>query len=126
MTTKCVLVIDDEDGVREIVQFSLEAVAGWKVLTAASGIEGLSLAEAEHPDAIILDVMMPSMDGPTTFKELQANLATRDIPTIMLTAKARSSEQKELIELGVAGVLAKPFKAMELVSQIQNILHWID
>ena len=68
MTTKRILVIDDDDGVREIAQFCLEAAAGWEVLTAASGSEGLATAESEQPDAILLDVMMPDMDGATTFR----------------------------------------------------------
>ncbi|NEQ11264.1 MAG: response regulator, partial [Moorea sp. SIO4E2] len=76
MTTKRILVIDDDDGVREIIQFSLEAAAGWEVLTAASGKEGLAKAEADQPDAILLDVMMPELDGPATFRQLQANAVT--------------------------------------------------
>lgn len=126
MTTKRILVIDDDDGIREIAQFSLEAAAGWEVLTAASGSEGLATAEAEQPDAILLDVMMPDMDGPTTFRQLQANAATQHIPTILLTAKAKISEQQQFIDLGVTGVITKPFTAMDLVEQIRNILHWKD
>ncbi|GAB1544486.1 response regulator [Scytonema sp. NUACC21] len=126
MTTKRILVIDDEDGVREIIQICLEAVAGWEVLTAASGEEGLLIAEDEQPDAILLDVMMPNMDGPTTFGHLQANAATAHIPTILLTAKAKVSEQQEFIELGVTGVITKPFKAQDLVEYIQKILNWKD
>jgi CheY-like chemotaxis protein len=124
MTTKRVLVIDDEDGVREIIQFSLEAAAGWEVLTAGSGSEGLETAQAQQPDAILLDVMMPDMDGPTTFQQLQLNAATRHIPTIFLTAKVRSSEQQQLLDLGVTGTIAKPFKAQDLVTQIRALLNW--
>ncbi|MGL4618034.1 response regulator [Chroococcidiopsis sp.] len=124
MTTKRVLVIDDEDGVREIIQFSLEAVAGWEVLPAASGSEGIDIAQAQQPDAILLDVMMPDLDGPATFQQLQANTTTCHIPTIFLTAKVRTSEQQQLLDLGVAGTIAKPFKAQELVEQIRTILHW--
>ncbi|MDV2991412.1 MAG: Alkaline phosphatase synthesis transcriptional regulatory protein PhoP [Chroococcidiopsis sp. SAG 2025] len=124
MTTKRVLVIDDEDGVREIIQFSLEAVAGWEVLPAASGSEGIDIAQAQQPDAILLDVMMPDLDGPATFQQLQANTTTCHIPTIFLTAKVRTSEQQQLLDLGVAGTIAKPFKAQELVAQIRDILQW--
>jgi DNA-binding response OmpR family regulator len=126
MATKRILVIDDEDGLREIIQFSLEAVAGWDVCTAASGSEGLVKAEAEQPDAILLDVMMPDMDGPETFRQLKAQAATQDIPTIFLTAKARGSEKQLLINLGIAGVIVKPIKPQELVDQIQEILNWHD
>lgn len=122
--TKRILIIDDEDGVREITQISLEAAAGWEVLTAASGSEGIKLAASEQPDAILLDVMMPEMDGPTTFKQLQQNPATQKIPTILLTAKAKSSEKQQFLDLGVAGVITKPFKPQELVQQIRQLLQW--
>ncbi len=124
MATKRILVIDDEDGIREIIQICLEAAAGWEVLTAASGNEGLVIAETQQPDAILLDVMMPDMDGPTTFKKLQANAAIEHIPTILLTAKAKTSEQQQFINLGVTGVITKPFKAQDLVDQIRKILNW--
>jgi CheY-like chemotaxis protein len=124
MTTKRILVIDDEDGIREIIQICLEAAAGWDVLTAASGSEGLAMAQTSQPDAILLDVMMPDMDGPTTFRYLQANMVTQHIPTILLTAKAKISEQKQFIDLGVTGVITKPFKAQDLVDQIRDILNW--
>lgn len=124
MTSKKVLIVEDEDGLRQIIQFSLETVAGWSVLTAASGSEGLEKAEAEQPDAILLDVMMPEMDGDETFKRLQANVVTKDIPTIFLTSKASISEQQELLNLGVAGAIAKPIKPRELVEEICRILDW--
>jgi CheY-like chemotaxis protein len=126
MKPKRILVIDDEDGIREIIQICLETVAGWDVLTAASGSEGLKLASTEQPDAILLDVMMPDMDGPTTFGQLRSDRATQHIPTILLTAKAKISEQQQFINLGVTGVITKPFKARDLVEQICNILHWSD
>jgi CheY-like chemotaxis protein len=126
MATKRILVIDDEDGIREIIQICLEAVAGWQVLTAASGSEGLASAQSTLPDAILLDVMMPDLDGPTTFRQLQANAATQHIPTILLTAKAKISEQQQFINLGVTGVITKPFKAQDLVNQIREILNWSD
>ncbi|WP_392482832.1 response regulator [Nostoc sp. C110] len=122
--TKRLLVIDDEDSLREIIQISLESVAGWDILTASSGSEGIKIAESEHPDAILLDVMMPGMDGPTTFKQLQATAATCDIPTIMLTAKAQPQEQQQLRNLGVAGVITKPCLPQELVDDICKILNW--
>ena len=124
MTTKRILVIDDEDGIREIIQICLEAAAGWEVETAASGSEGLAIAQSMQPDAILLDVMMPDMDGPTTFRQLQADSATQHIPTILLTAKAKISEQQQFIELGITGVITKPFKAQDLVNQIREILKW--
>jgi CheY-like chemotaxis protein len=124
MQPKCVLAIDDDDGIREIIQFSIEAVTDWKVLTAASGSEGLALAEIEQPDAILLDVMMPNIDGETTFRHLQANAAIKNIPTILLTAKDIANEQQRFLNLGIAGAIAKPFKANDLVKQICEILSW--
>ncbi|CAD5926106.1 Response regulator PleD [Planktothrix tepida] len=124
MTTKRILIIDDDDGVRDIIQISLEVAAGWEVITACCGTEGLQLAQSEQPDAILLDVMMPDMDGATTFKRLQANPATQQIPTILLTAKAKMSEKQQFIGLGVTGVITKPFEAMDLVDQIRTLLRW--
>ncbi|MBO0349912.1 response regulator [Phormidium pseudopriestleyi FRX01] len=121
---KRILVIDDEDGLREIIQFSLEVVAGWEVITASSGRSGIALAQSEQPDAILLDVMMPGMDGPSTFRELKSHATTEQIPTIWLTAKAQIREQKELIELGGAGAILKPFKAEDLAHDVRKILQW--
>jgi CheY-like chemotaxis protein len=124
MQIKTILVIDDDDGIREIIQFSVEAVTDWKVLTAVSGSEGIARAEIEQPDAILLDVMMPDMDGVTTFQHLQANPTTKHIPTVLLTAKAIAKEEQRLSDLGVAGAIAKPFKADRLAKQICEILGW--
>jgi DNA-binding response OmpR family regulator len=124
--TKRVLAIDDEDGVRSIIQISLEVIAGWTVYAATSGTEGITIAEVEQPDVILLDVMMPIMDGPTTFRQLQANTTTCHIPTILLTAKTQLSEQRQLLNLGVAGIISKPFNPQDLVSKICNILDWAE
>jgi CheY-like chemotaxis protein len=124
MNPRKILVIDDEDGVRDIIQITLEVVAGWEVLTATGGEEGLAIAQTQQPDAILLDVMMPRMDGLTTFKQLQAHPQTQKIPTIFLTAKAHISEQQQFAELGAAGVITKPFEANALISQIQHFLNW--
>jgi CheY-like chemotaxis protein len=122
--TKQILIIDDEDSVREIIQISLELLANWDVLTASSGSEGIAIAESEHPDVILLDVMMPYMDGPTTLKQLQTNTKTCDIPTIMLTAKAQISERQQLNSLGVLGVITKPCLPQDLVDEICRMLNW--
>jgi CheY-like chemotaxis protein len=121
---KKVLVIDDEDGVREIIQISLETAANWQVLTAASGREGCTLALAHCPDAILLDVMMPQMGGIETLAQLQRHESTRQIPTIFLTAKANSPELQQFLNLGITGVIPKPFKAQMLVAQMRSILGW--
>lgn len=124
MTKKKILVIDDEDDIREVAQLSLEMVGGWEVLVASSGEDGLALALQEQPDAILLDVMMPEMDGPATFNQLKANPDTRKIPVILLTAKVLSGEQSRLSDLGVTGIIAKPFDPMSLANQVAKTLGW--
>ena len=123
MTTKRILVIDDEDDIREVVQLSLE-IGGWEVLTACSGSEGFAKAEAEQPDAILLDVMMPDLDGVSTFRQLQANTLTLCIPVILLTAKVQAADQRRFAELAVAGTISKPFNPLHLTSQIAQALGW--
>ena len=124
MTTKRILIIDDEYDIRAVAQLTLKTVAAWDVLIAASGMEGLRQAADEQPDVILLDVMMPNMDGIETFRALQANPATQSIPVILMTAKVQASEQRQFAELGVAGIIPKPFKGMKLPSQIAKTLGW--
>lgn len=124
MTTRLVLVIDDEDDIREVAQLCLEAVGGWDVITASSGQEGLLKAAQSSPDAILLDVMMPELDGPSTYVKLQANPATINIPVILLTAKIQPSEQRKFAALGVKAVLSKPFDPLTLASQVAEVLEW--
>jgi len=124
MTTKRILIIDDEYDIRAVAQLTLKTVAGWDVSLAASGKEGLVKAADEQPDVILLDVMMPDMDGIETFRALQANPATESIPVIFMTAKVQAAEQRRFTELGVAGIIPKPFKAMKLPAQIAATLGW--
>ena len=119
-----ILVIDDEDDIREVAALSLETVAGWQVFTANSGAQGLARAVEHQPDAILLDVMMPGMDGPTTFRELRKNPATARIPVLLLTAKVQSSDQRRFADLGVEALLLKPFDPLTLSTQIASILGW--
>ena len=122
MSQKHILLVDDEDDIREVAGISLEAVGGWRISSASSGTEGIAKALSEQPDAILLDVMMPDIDGPTTFKRLQGDPQTRDIPVILLTAKAQSADRTRFDELGVAGILTKPFDPMGLPDQVAAIL----
>ena len=121
---KRVLIIDDEDDIREVAQASLELVGGWEVVTARSGHEGIERAQTEQPDAILLDVMMPGLDGPTTFDHLQANAMTRHIPVLLLTAKVQTADRARFDSLGVHGVLSKPFDPMRLATDIAQALGW--
>jgi CheY-like chemotaxis protein len=124
MANRRVLLIDDEDDVREVAQLSLEMVAKWDVLTARSGAEGLLLAAADQPDAIVLDVMMPDMDGPATFTRPQANPATRHIPVILLTARILDPAT-DCFALEVVTIISKPFDPMRLPGQIADALGWV-
>lgn len=122
--TKRILIVDDEEDIRDVAQVALEIVGGWEVLVAGSGSEGLYLAETQQPDAILLDIMMPDMDGISTFEKLQSNPATQPIPVILLTAKAQAADQRKFAQLGVKATIVKPFKTMNLASQVAQILGW--
>lgn len=124
MAEKRILVIDDEDDIREVAQLSLEMVGGWEVLAASSGKDGLTLALKEKPDAILLDVMMPEMDGVATFKQIKEDPSTKEIPVIFLTAKVLSAEQRKLKDLGVTGIIAKPFEPLILAHKVAETLGW--
>lgn len=120
-----VLVIDDDDAIREIAEVTLDLVGGWEVMTATSGLEGLQRAGTWKPDAILLDVMMPGLDGPGTVARLQADRTTDRIPVILLTAKVQPAERERFETLpGVLGVIAKPFDPMTLADQMAELLGW--
>ncbi|MBD2483776.1 response regulator [Planktothrix sp. FACHB-1365] len=121
---KRILVIDDELNLCIIIQACLQNLGGWETLTALSAQEGLEIAQTQHPDAILLDVMMPDMDGLTVFQVLQENSATSTIPVIFFTAKVQSTDLKEFAKLGIAGVIAKPFDPLTLADQVASTLGW--
>ena len=120
--SKSILIIDDEEDVKEIAQMGLEMAADWTVVTASSGKEGLMLAETSQPDVILLDLMMPGWDGKETLKQLKANPKTVNIPVILMTAKTQSAIATELTELDLVGVITKPFRPLQLPEQISQIL----
>lgn len=122
MTAKQILVIDDDSDIRKLIQTCLEIMGGWQVLTASCGSEGLLLAQAAQPDAILLDVMMPDMDGTVTFQKLQANPLTKHIPVILLTARGRTARQGLFPELGIKGIINKPFNSQKLAAQVEAAL----
>jgi CheY-like chemotaxis protein len=122
--SRLVLIVDDDEHIREVAQVSLEAVAGWQVVTAGSGQEGIARALAEPPDAILLDVMMPEMDGPTTFSKLRGNDVTRHIPVVLLTAKVQAEDKRSFLDLGIDGLITKPFNPMTLADEISRALGW--
>jgi CheY-like chemotaxis protein len=119
-----VLIIDDEETIQTVVTFGIRMAVGWEVIVASSGAEGIQTAQSVKPDVILLDVMMPEMDGIATFRALQTNAATEQIPVILLTAKAQTAEKRQFNDMGVSGVITKPFNALDLPGQIAKILQW--
>jgi CheY-like chemotaxis protein len=117
-----ILIIDDEQDVRRIASLSLHHVGGFDVLEAASGAEGIEKAADERPDAILLDVMMPGMDGAATLKILKEEEKTRTIPVIFVTARALTEEIQRFQSLGARGVITKPFNGMTLPDEVRAIL----
>lgn len=121
MTTR-ILYVDDEPDIREVAAMSLELDSEFEVRTAASGVEALPLASEWKPDLILLDVMMPVMDGPTTFARLKEQPDTAVIPVVFITARAQAQEVKGFKSLGAKGVIAKPFDPMSLASTVRGYL----
>ena len=119
-----ILIIDDEDDIREVASLSLEATVGWHVITASSGAKGIELAKMHQPDAILMDVMMPGVDGPTTFKRMQQTQEISHIPVLLLTAKVQGVDKRRFADLGVAAILFKPFDPLRLAEQIAEALQW--
>ena len=122
MTIHKVLLVDDEDDIRTIGQLSLSRVGGWQTVLASSGTEAVAKAATERPDLILLDVMMPGMDGPTTFGQLRAQESTAKTPIIFMTAKIQKQEVARYLELGAVGVIGKPFDPMTLPAEIKRLL----
>lgn len=126
MQPKRLLIVDDDDDIREIAASSLELTTSWEIASAASGAEGIAKATSMSPDAILLDVMMPDMDGPTAFRLLRSNEATVHIPVILLTAKVQTADRQRYLNLGVNGVIAKPFDPLTLADLVAETLQWSD
>ncbi|MEM9088449.1 MAG: response regulator [Cyanobacteria bacterium P01_F01_bin.53] len=121
---KRILIVDDEESIQKVVSLSLKMEASWESLKASSGAEGIKQAELHQPDAILLDVMMPDMDGIATFEALGKNPKTQSIPVVLLTAKTQASEKRLFQEIGVAGVITKPFEPLTLARKISQLLKW--
>ncbi len=122
--TKRVLVIDDEPNIHTIVKISLEKFGGWTVLTASSALEGLQIAQSEQLDAILLDVSMPDIDGLQCFENLRSQPSTQAIPVIFLTAKVLPGDRKRFEELGVDGIISKPFNPVTVWQEVATLLNW--
>jgi len=118
-----VLVIDDQEEIRDIVAMALELTREWRVDTAHSGAAAIVAVREARPDVILLDFMMPGLDGPATLRRLRSSAATRDIPVLFLTARASAIDRRRFTELGARGVIAKPFNPLTLAQQIEAILN---
>jgi CheY-like chemotaxis protein len=117
-----VLLVDDEADIRRIAALSLSGVGGMEVAQAGGGSEGIRMAREDRPDVILLDMMMPGLDGPATFQALRSDPETSAIPVVFLTAKAMSTEVGRLRDLGARGVLIKPFDPMALPRLLRELL----
>ena len=126
MSVPTVLVVDDDDSIREITQLALEVVAGWRVIAVDGGAKAIVAAKEHHPDAVLLDLMMPDVDGRATFQALRADASTRDIPVVLLTAKLQVGGTQIWDDLDVAGVIAKPFSPMTLGDEVAAMVGWTD
>ncbi|MEC4802939.1 MAG: response regulator [Jaaginema sp. PMC 1079.18] len=124
MVSKKILIVDDDPDVREVTQLCLEVSRDWQIITACSGQEGIQTAIYEQPDLILLDVMMPELDGLDTWKKLKQHPKTQQIPVIFLTARVQAQEKQCYQDLGIEVVLAKPFDPLFLADAIAKALQW--
>ena len=117
---KTILYAEDELDIQMIVETVINSMSDYNIKMCDNGKVLLDCVEGYKPDLILLDVMMPLMDGPTTFKNLQKNKKTKDIPVIFMTAKAQVHEVKAFSDSGVIGIITKPFDPMQLCSVIKG------
>ena len=122
MTIRKVMLVDDDDDIREIGTMALSEVGQWQVVEAASGSEALTACERETPDVVLLDVMMPEMDGPTTFHSLRKLKSGKEVPIIFMTAKVQKHEVEGYLKLGAQGVIRKPFDPLTLPDEVRQIV----
>jgi DNA-binding response OmpR family regulator len=118
---KTILHIEDEPDIREVVRLALEEIGGFAVESCASGEEGLAKAQEHRPDLIVLDVMMPGMDGPMTLRELRKIPELSETPVIFMTAKVQTHEIEEYAGMGAIGVLTKPFDPATISKEIRAL-----
>ncbi len=116
------MIVDDDEDICTVAELVARRVGGWDVVVAASGREALEKARSERPDVILLDAMMPALDGPATLVKLREDPSTAAIPVIFLTAKVQRREVEHYMELGAIGVIRKPFDAMTLPDEVRRIL----
>lgn len=121
MPGETIIVIEDEHDIRELIAYNLES-EGYKVLKAPAGVEGIELARAKTPDLVLLDIMLPDIDGLEVCRKLKREESTKDIPVIMLTAKSEDSDVISGLELGAEDYITKPFSPRVLIARIRAVL----
>lgn len=121
MTLQRILYAEDEPLIQAVAKLALEKVGGFEVLICSSGTQALEQARDFAPDLVLLDVVMPGMDGPTTFEHLRQNPDTANLPVVFLTANTQADEVQQYLALGAVGVLAKPFNPMTLAQDIRQV-----
>jgi len=122
MLIRKVLLVDDDPDIRSIGSLSLRNIGKWQVVVAESGVAAIQAIAQEKPDLVLLDVMMPGLDGPATLVRIQALAAQTVPPVIFMTAKTDPSELQRLVALGAKGAISKPFNPLLLLKQIRQIL----
>lgn len=123
---KRILIIDDEPNIRSVINLCLSEIDSYEVIEAASGQEGLIKAKAEQPDAIVLDLSMPHMDGIEVLQRLTSCQTTRPIPVVILSAIAMLIDTSQIAPHNVVKTIAKPFDPMTLGTQIAAACHWVN
>ena len=126
MIGKQILIVDDQEHLRELIKLCLEDLAGWNTLVAESGQKCLQILQTERPNAILLDLSMPGMNGFAVYEILLSDPITRSIPLILLTAKVLPSDRAKFAQMAVAGVITKPIQPITLTEEVPEILGWVD
>lgn len=124
-STKTILLVDDEPHLSTVIKTCLETLKPWQTITVHSGTAALSQAQINPPDAILLDIMMPDMNGEQLLQALRQSAATHSIPVIIFTASSQHQTVNKFLEYEVAGVIPKPFNPLTLAEQIAQLLGWI-
>jgi CheY-like chemotaxis protein len=117
-----ILLVDDAEDIRRIAHLSLEGLGRFPTALAASAAEALAMAASDPPDLIVMDVLMPDMDGPTALAALRRDPALRAIPVVFMTARAQPADEARYLALGAIGVIRKPFDPMTLPGELQRLV----
>jgi len=117
-----IMIVDDDEDIRVVTELAARRIGNWEVVSVGSGEEALAEARVELPDVILLDVLMPDLDGPTTLEKLREEPRTAAIPVIFLTARVQQHEVDRYLGLGARGVISKPFDVTSLPDEVRRIL----